>query len=80
MSKREDAEEDKVEFHFNCSALVDDDVDFPDLPLKDRVLILQQVKILARFTIVEYLKQELLELICPQFSGRKESLIAFFLH
>ena len=55
MSKREDAEEDKVEFHFNCSALVDDDVDFPDLPLKDRVLILQQVKILARFTIVEYL-------------------------
>ena len=53
MSKREDAEEDKVEFHFNCSALVDDDVDFPDLPLKDRVLILQQVKILAWFKVNE---------------------------
>ena len=43
LSKREDAEEDKVEFHFDCAALLDDDVDFPDLPLRDRVLIMQQV-------------------------------------
>jgi hypothetical protein len=43
LSKREDAEEDKVEFHFDCAALLDEDVDFQDLPLRDRVLILQQV-------------------------------------
>ena len=47
LSKREDAEEDKIEFNFNCSALLDDDVDFPELPLRDRVLILQQVRTTA---------------------------------
>ncbi len=43
MSKREDAEEDNLEFHFDCKALLDDDIDFPDLSLRNRVRILHQL-------------------------------------
>lgn len=43
LSKREEAEEENLEFNFNCNSLVDEDIDFPDLTLKERVLILQQL-------------------------------------
>lgn len=43
LSKREDAEEDHLEFHFDCKALLDDDIDFQDLSLRNRVRILHQL-------------------------------------
>lgn len=43
LSKREDAEEDNLEFHFDCKALLDDDIDFQDLSLRNRVRILHQL-------------------------------------
>lgn len=45
LSKREEAEEDKFEnnISFECQALLDDDIDFPDLSLRNRVRILQQL-------------------------------------
>ena len=43
LSKREDAEEDNLEFHFDCKSLLDDDIDFPDLSLRNRVRILHQL-------------------------------------
>merc|ERR1712051_246866 len=43
LSKREDAEEDNLEFRFDCKALLDDDIDFCDLSLRNRVRILHQL-------------------------------------
>lgn len=43
LSKREDAEEDNLDFHFDCKALLDDDIDFQDLSLRNRVRILHQL-------------------------------------
>lgn len=43
LSKRDDCEEDGVQFGLDCSALVDQDVDFVDLGLRDRVRILQKL-------------------------------------
>ena len=48
MSKREELEEDNFSvtsnvISFECKALLDDDIDFPDLSLRNRVRILQQL-------------------------------------
>ena len=43
LSKREDAEEDNLDFHFDCKSLLDDDIDFCDLSLRNRVRILHQL-------------------------------------
>jgi len=45
LSKREEAEEDGIRnsIEFECRALLDDDIDFPDLSLRNRVRILQQL-------------------------------------
>ena len=43
MSKREDAEEDNLQFHFDCKDLLDNDIDFQDLGLRNRVRILHQL-------------------------------------
>ena len=43
MSKREDAEEDNLQFHFDCKDLLDNDIDFQDLSLRNRVRILHQL-------------------------------------
>ena len=44
MTKREEAEEDHLPLNFDyCKAMVEDDVDFPDLSLRKRVLILAQL-------------------------------------
>jgi len=45
LSKREEAEEDGIRntIGFECRALLDDDIDFPDLSLRNRVRILQQL-------------------------------------
>ncbi len=43
LSKREDAEEDSLEFNFDCKALLDDDIDYQDLDLRNRVRILHQL-------------------------------------
>jgi len=43
LSKREDAEEDNLQFHFDCKDLLDNDIDFQDLSLRNRVRILHQL-------------------------------------
>lgn len=45
LSKREEAEEDGMNYvcEFECKALLDDDIDFADLSLRNRVRILQQL-------------------------------------
>lgn len=43
MSKREEAEEDNLEYKFECSALLDDGIDFADLSLRHRVNIVHQL-------------------------------------
>ena len=43
LSKREDAEEDNLQFQFDCKDLLDHDIDFQDLSLRNRVRILHQL-------------------------------------
>ena len=43
LSKREEAEEDNLEYSFECRALLDDGIDFGELSLKNRVNILNQL-------------------------------------
>lgn len=43
LSKREEAEEDELEFKFECRALLDDGIDFECLALRHRVNIVHQL-------------------------------------
>ena len=43
LSKREDAEEDNLQFQFDCKDLLDNDIDFQELSLRNRVRILHQL-------------------------------------
>ena len=43
MSKREEAEEDHLEYKFECRALIEDSIDFPELSLRNRVAIVHQL-------------------------------------
>ncbi len=43
LSKREEAEEDGLEFSFECRSLLDRDVDFPDLSLRSKVSVVHQL-------------------------------------
>ncbi len=43
LTKREEAEEENLQYSFKCAALLDDGIDYGDLSLKHRVNILHQL-------------------------------------
>ena len=43
LSKREEAEEENLEYHFQCRSLLDDGLDFGELSLRNRVKIVHQL-------------------------------------
>lgn len=43
LSKREEAEEDNLEYNFECRALLDDGIDFAELSLRNKVNIVHQL-------------------------------------